>query len=74
MSRIARILVGILCFGPPLLIAFGIAPEITGPIKVSSWGLQGLLTAWWGRLLLAAAWFALGWLCYRSVYARGSAP
>jgi hypothetical protein len=62
-----------LCFIPPVLIAFGVGLELSGPTTVRGWAHQGLLSVWWGRLLVSAMWLGLGWLCYRSVYRRQSA-
>ena len=33
--------VGLLCFGPPVLLVLGVVPEISGPVRVSTWSLQG---------------------------------
>jgi hypothetical protein len=58
--------VGLLCFGPPMLLILGVVPEISGPVRVSTWSLQGYFGTVWGRFVVAFVWFALGYLCFRA--------
>jgi hypothetical protein len=73
MPKIIRLLIAVLCFGPPLLVATGVGIDFIAPGNTRNWALQGLFQAWWGRLLLSAAWLGLAWLCYRSVFNRRGA-
>jgi hypothetical protein len=64
LRLLALVAYGLLCFLPPLLLLWGVVPDMSGPQKVSSWSMQGLASVWWGRVLMALAWLVLGSLCF----------
>ena len=68
---VLRVVAAALCFGPSVLVLLGLGPEIEGPLRNTNWGLQAILTVWWGRLLVAAVWLGLGWLVYRALFRSG---